>query len=46
MLGRCRQGDLDYVIVRQPDNTLAHLPRWMTEPEAGRVGIVTARDRR
>ena len=34
VVGRCRQGDVDYLIVRQPDHTRAHLPKWMTLPES------------
>ena len=37
MLGRSRHGTDDFLIVRQPDGTRAHLPRWMTLPSAGDV---------
>ncbi|SCC91761.1 conserved hypothetical protein [Thiomonas sp. X19] len=37
MLGRVRHGTEDFLIVRQPDGTRAHLPQWMTLPAAGDV---------
>lgn len=40
MLGRCRQGEFDYVIVRQPDDTQARLPTWMTSPEAAALAVI------
>jgi len=42
VLGRCRQGDVDYLIVRQPDDTQAHLPKWMTLPEAAAQAAIVA----
>ncbi|MBS0329871.1 MAG: hypothetical protein JSR30_08470, partial [Proteobacteria bacterium] len=37
VLGRSRHGTEDFLIVRQPDGTRAHLPQWMTLPTAGDV---------
>ncbi|MGL4963531.1 MAG: DUF5372 family protein, partial [Inquilinus sp.] len=33
-VGAKRHAGAEHLIVRQPDHTLALLPRWMTEPEA------------
>src|SRR5439155_22254037 len=32
--GRNRQGNVDVLIIRQPDGTLAHIPAWMMHEEA------------
>ncbi|MBK9574740.1 MAG: hypothetical protein IPO43_19535 [Rhodoferax sp.] len=37
VLGRSRLGTDDFLIIRQPDGTRAHLPEWMTLPSAGDV---------
>ena len=34
VMGRRRQGAVNYLIVRQPDDTQAYLPEWMTMPES------------
>ena len=37
VLGRSMLGTDDFLIIRQPDGTRAHLPQWMTLPSAGDV---------
>ena len=37
VLGRSRLGDEDFLIIRQPDGTPAHIPRWITLPSAAHV---------
>ncbi|MFY7916999.1 MAG: hypothetical protein ACOVPA_20300 [Rubrivivax sp.] len=39
MLGRSRLGVDDFLIIRQPDGTRAHVPQWMTLPSAGDVSM-------
>ena len=39
VLGRSRLGENDFLIIRQPDGTRAHLPQWMTLPSAACVAM-------
>ena len=37
VLGRSRLDSGDFLIIQQPDGTRAHVPQWMTQPEAGHM---------
>jgi hypothetical protein len=39
IIGRSTHYGLDVVVVRQPDGTSAHIPAWMTNPEAKELGV-------
>ena len=42
VVGCKRRAGADHLIIRQPDQTLALLPVWMTEPAAASYQLVSA----